>query len=102
MKIETEYSINNLLQHKFDTKNNDQIAILEVIEVHTVTCSAGTQNFYNCRPIVINFNTFSRASKPSVNHTNGNDSTYIKYREDELIEAKQEYIDIILGKVKED
>lgn len=106
MKIETKFDINNLVQHKFNKctslENGDVVCAYEVMDITTNTCYAGTQIFYDLRPIHKIFFTSGYADKKKTSIDIGTGYTkfqngWIRYREDELIAAKQSDIDLILG-----
>ena len=108
MKIETKFDVNNLVVSKYQrnviaSEKNDSLCCLEVIEVKTGTCMAGTQVFYVCRPIhgitekefidgkmVKKFVDFNMAFTSS--------GEYCTCREDELVAAPDDVIDLVLGK----
>ncbi len=105
MKIETKFDINNLVKRKFDSDYNHSKCCLEVMEVITQTCYAGTQVFYLCRSIILN-KEFEHEYKKDGNFKwvichgvsqEENTLAWRKYREDELIEAPIGLIDIILN-----
>lgn len=104
MKIETKFDINNLIQHKFDNEAAENHIVLEILDIHTDTCYAGTQIFYYVRPIILKKNFGGRGmndlkwSTSSSVGANGRDTGVVRYREDELIECDQKWIDIILNK----
>ncbi len=108
MKIETKFDINNLIAHKFQQGGNI-MNIMEVMEIETVTCYAGTQNFYICRLLVLEKvfkNSYSNEGKFRwrIAHSIGKEdfaSGWKKYREDEMIEAPQELIEIVMGNITE-
>lgn len=110
MEIKTQFDIHNLVQRKFDTGSKSVTTLLEVMDIKTETCIAGTQVFYATRPISIvkEYNdkwNDEKGFELRVMHgfTNEKLNTLTNlpiYREDELITAKQEYIDIILGNNK--
>lgn len=109
MKIETKFDVNNLVVSKY--KRNpisaksmyESVCCYEVIDIQTGTCMAGTQVFYDLRTIhgimteteyvdgkkVTKFTDFAIGSSSK--------SEYIRIREDELIEAPQDVIDMVLG-----
>lgn len=108
MKIETKFDINNLVVHKFqrnplETKSKtDLLCCFEVIDINTGTCMAGTQIFYDVRVIhgiksteyvdgekKITWKDFSASSNSK--------GEYIRMREDELVAAPKELVDLILG-----
>ena len=108
MKIETKFDVNNLVVSKYQRNpiaaksKNDLVCCFEVIDVNTGTCMAGTQVFYVCRSIhgiadtdyvdgkrVTTYKDFSIGTTPK--------GEYTTFREDELIGAPQEVIDLVLG-----
>lgn len=106
MEIKTKFNVNNLAKRKFDTDSKNYREALEVMEIISQTCYAGTQVFYLCKPIVCKkeFNErwkedgeFKWVVGHGVSQTD-DQTAWRKYREDELIEAPQELVDIILGK----
>lgn len=104
MNIETKFEVNNLLLHKFTNTKNANITALEVIFVNTETCSAGTQVFYMCRPILVmtkkDWEEGKAIFKKIVEHAVGQrdfEGCWHKYREDELIAAPQDVIDLVLS-----
>ena len=107
MKIETQFDVNNLVKRKFDTQSRTQMNCLEVMEVISQTCYAGTQVFYLCRPIIAQ-KEFKNQYKEEGEFTwtilhgisqEENKSGWRKYREDELIECPKEEMDVYLGVV---
>jgi len=107
MKLESKFDINNLVQHKFDNRDSDTITCLEIMEVRTETCYAGTQVFYHTRNIVA-MKKYKHDYKKegefiweighSIDKYGNKNISWEKYREDELIACSQENIDIILCK----
>lgn len=106
MKLESKFDINNLVKHKFGREANDCVHCLEIMQVQTETCYAGTQIFYLARAIVA-IKKYEHDYKKEgpfiwtianaiVGESNKN-IAWEKYREDELIECPQEQIDVILG-----
>lgn len=105
MKIETKFDVNNLVKRKFDTNSKNKMSALEVMEVITQTCYAGTQVFYLCKPVIAQKEfkdkwkedgEFSWVIVHGISQEE-NQPGWRKYREDELVEAPKEVIDIILG-----
>lgn len=96
MRIETKFKIRDLLRREYDTPRRESITVLDVMEINSQTCYAGTQVFYTCRPILLN-----RIYKPDgweVSHAIGNEdgsTGWVKYREDELLLCSKEVIDIV-------
>lgn len=105
MKIETKFEINNLVKRKFDSDYENSRCCLEVMEIISQTCYAGTQVFYLCRSIILNKQFEHEYKKEGafkwvILHNvsqEENNLGWRKYREDELIEAPNEIIDIILN-----
>ncbi len=105
MTIETKFDVNNLVKAKFDKGTENHFQLFEVMQVETNTCYAGTQNFYLCRAITAKKKFKDEWSKKGefewlICHGIGSTDFAIgwgKYREDELVEAPKEQIDIILG-----
>lgn len=108
MEIKTKFNVNSLVTGKYQRqplKEKGGMAFLmgfEVIDINTQTCMAGTQVFYVCRGIhgmaetkyeedkkVTKFTDFSAGSTSR--------GEYVTFREDELIEASKEMIDMITG-----
>ena len=108
MKIETKFDVNNLVVSKYQRNpigqksKNDLLCCFEVIDIHTGTCMAGTQVFYDVRAIhgitetdyvdgkrVTTYKDFVAGSTSK--------GEYIRMREDELVEAPKEVIDLVLG-----
>ena len=106
MKIETQFTINNLIKHKFDTGEKAGHTLFEVLGISTDTCYAGTQIFYTCRPILLikiwkdkwkEEGEFDWEVKHGVSGKDGHNALQ-KYREDEIVEAPNELVDIVTGK----
>jgi hypothetical protein len=108
MKIETKFDINNLVVSKYQRNQitqkskNDLLLCFEVIDIKTGTCMAGTQVFYVCRSIHGMTDTNYIEGKRVTTYTDftaGSNSKgeYITFREDEIIEAPKEVIDLVLG-----
>lgn len=97
MKLTTKFEVNDLIKHKYNTPGKDSVAILEVMEIITQTCYAGTQVFYLCRAIILTkeFTGFNKEDdrKWVVGHSISKDSNKIsweRYREDELISINKD------------
>jgi hypothetical protein len=112
MEIKTAFGINDLVQFKYQRKPSSQkgitIPAYEVIEIQTVTCSAGTQNFYRCRPISVHYETVwgeptgEEGKLPprtkilkDVGFARIGDHDYVKFREDEIKPCPKEVADQI-------
>lgn len=105
MRIETKFDVNNFAVRKFDTNAKDVIQVLEVMEVISQTCYAGTQVFYLCKPVIAQKKYENDWKKDGeftwvIGHginKDDNSTGWKKYREDELIEAPKEHVDLILN-----
>lgn len=108
MKIETKFDVNNLVVSKYQRNpiaqksKHDLLCCFEVIDIHTGTCMAGTQVFYDLRTIhgmtethYVDGNKVTKFTDFSVGSNSKGE--YIRMREDELIEAPKEVIDMVLG-----
>lgn len=96
MTISTKFDVHNLVKRKFD-REDQNINMLEVMEVISQSCYAATQVFYLCK--IIRAHRF-RDQPWKIEHGIGRDDNatgWRKYREDELIEATKQEIDIVLG-----
>lgn len=97
MTITSLYEMNQILIRKF-TKNNNKLVAFEVLQIESSTCSAGTQIFYFCRPIIITKEPFSKEEKWNVNFgvgKTGGELGWEKLREDELLPAPANITDIL-------
>lgn len=108
MEIKAKFEINDLTKAKYDTAHKGQTILLEIMFINTETCSAGTQIFYTCRVIVIMKEFKHSYSKEGaytwevahgINNKQDNATGYQKYREDELIPATSDLLDIVHGVV---
>ena len=100
MNIETRFNINQIVKPKFDRHGRAGLLLLEVKEIKSIVCSAGPQNFYKARLLVVK----REYKKPfdeegpfewTVAHIDG-EMGWKEYREDELIECTDEEIKIII------
>ena len=94
MNIKTKFSVSDFAKRKYDQQLKDQFQILEVMQIHSETCYAGTQVFYLCRML------FAKKEKSyvanpgeevqwAISHSIGKEehsTGWLKYREDELVE----------------
>lgn len=53
MELKSKFNVNDLLVRKYDKGSEELKMALEVLEIHSQTCYAGTQFFYQCRIIVL-------------------------------------------------
>ena len=109
MVIKTKFNINDLVFSKYQRNpitnidNPEAILCFEVIDINTGTCMAGTQIFYVCRTIhghsssewiegkkVIKFKDYCIGSNSK--------GEYQTLREDEIVKAPKEVIDLLLNK----
>ena len=102
MKIETKYSVGDIVKHQFQTPSERFMHGLEVLELQSQTCYAGTQVFYLCRHIV--FHKMNDKWKDateihwSIAHEYGssdNQTGYRKYREDELTVLDEGFLSLL-------
>jgi hypothetical protein len=94
MEIKTKFQVNDIVNHKFANLSNsfnDVIVVFEVLGVLTDTCSAGTQIFYICRPLLLMHKgvwnkDMSKKTYKFVNvEPKGKESDKARFREDELV-----------------
>lgn len=102
MEIETKFNVNDLTQRKYD-RTSSVIAILEIMEIQSITCYSLTQIFYHCRVIMMKSVFKEVKGKETVyewivERTIDRDNNYPKFREDELIPCSDKYKKIVLGK----
>jgi hypothetical protein len=102
MNIETKFAVGDLVSIKYKRKSNLHSQIMIVMEIHTNTCYAGTQAFYLCRLYTTAMHNIGENMPPTILtlHSVGdkaNDIGWNKYREDELVNASQDEIDILKG-----
>ncbi len=109
LQIKTKFSVNDLVISKYqkirvgEKEKNISLCCFEIIEIHTVTCMAGTQVFYDVRAIHglthVDYIEGKREQK-FVDFSIGSNSRgeYSKVREDEIVEAPKEITELILNK----
>lgn len=95
MNIKSKYEINELVKHKF-SYDEHSITALEIMEVSTVTCYAGTQIFYNCRPIIAKRHKDNPEKWEVFYAVHRGEDAYDRLREDELSFLDEESKSIIL------
>ena len=103
MKTETKFNIYDLVNRKYERNAKNKLSGMEIMEVFTQTCYAGTQVTYLCRALYCmkefghsykeegEFNWIIVHGTSKEEHTTG----WKKYREDELVPAKKEFIDAV-------
>jgi hypothetical protein len=96
MTIEPKFKLNEIVLHKFmrGSTNEKQAFALEVLYIHTETCSAGTQIFYSCRMFFATREWSAKKEILDIGFTTP-EPTSCKLREDELKSAPQSLIDIL-------
>jgi hypothetical protein len=109
MKIETKFSVGDLVQHKFQRENDlastderarvsDLISFYEVMDIQATTCYAGTQVVYYVRAFnKLVFDVRGKEEKIfdfSPAHTR----EPIKLREDELKECQKDIVELLRKK----
>src|SRR5262245_56378563 len=104
IQINPQFDINNLLITKYHNHNKNKIICFEVMEVQTQTCSAGTQIFYLCRLLIAEklFRSEEWTVGIGMSGPHGEESGLKKFREDELVQAPDEVIYILLGTEKKE
>ncbi len=110
LNIEVEFRVNELVVTKYSSTEGNilnprdgAMLCLEVMEIRTETCYAGTQVFYVCRSIhghtvteyvdgerKVTYNDFQRGMNSR--------GEYNSYREDELKPASSEVVELITSK----
>lgn len=97
MEIKTKFNVHDLLVHKYDMDKINSVIALEVLQIKTESCYAGTQVFYDCRAIIANKS--SKDDRWHIGHSvilsEDNKTGWKKYREDELLPASKETINLL-------
>lgn len=98
MNITTRFNVNDLVQSKFQLPGS--MDFMEVIEISSVTCSAGTQNYYIVRAYKPKYKFRFTTKEGIMGEENqverfdmasrGEHVEYAKIREDELMPAAKE------------
>lgn len=95
--IETKFQINDLCKRKMDVDTEEKITLMQVMEIDTNTCYAGTQVFYKCRILFL-----SKTRDPEkpwrIGHSVSKDPKQMgweTYREDELKKAPTSIVGLI-------
>lgn len=91
MNITTRFNVNDLIQSKFQLPGS--LDFMEVMEIQSVTCSAGTQNYYIVRAYKAKFvwpGNEEKVVKGFEIASRGEHVEYAKLREDELMPAAKE------------
>jgi hypothetical protein len=102
MTITPKYAVNQIVRHKFSkTHKNDKGCIaMEVLYIHTETCSAGTQIFYNVRLFyTVTEGYGDKKLVTDIAYSTDEHARGLRFREDELIECPQEVIDVLVTRV---
>lgn len=105
MEIKTKFDVGAITERKYNSSNEGYYA-LEVMEISSQTCYAGTQVFYHCRQLIITKTpNWRRKEDETVKEWNiahgvnkqhtSNTVAWEKYREDELIEASAKILEIL-------
>lgn len=110
MNIETKFNVGDIAALLFNTKGHSEFVAMQIMEIAAQVCYTTTQVFYLCRPIITH-KKFKHPYSDNLEYrkdfewivNRGNASKddmqlgWAKFREDELIPATQEQIDIIKG-----
>lgn len=111
MTIEPKFKINDLVTHKFRRPphgKKEVFSFYEVIEIQSVTCSAGTQIFYDCRGFYyLNTDKWGTKDETSkleiydigVSLRDDKHLALFKFREDELVQLPKNEFDFVTGAV---
>ena len=102
MTVTTKFDVDSLATMKYDRGTDDMFQVLEIKEVLAQICYGGVQIFYDCRTIVgrKEYKGFKKEGDFQwlVGHSLSKEDSktgWKRYREDELIAAPQEHIDIL-------
>lgn len=102
MTIETKFKVGDLVHYKFyvptktQKKNADIVIAHEIIEIKSVTCMAGTQTFYQTRPIHA-IKLFDDEPAMYLPGHMRDGAEYQSFREDELKECSDVVKNLIIG-----
>ena len=109
MNTKTAFEINSIVRHKFGKEktkfNTRTITRYEVLYINTETCSAGTQIFYRCRPILITESKDYEDKTQVIHDVHVADVTPVNraggqgeclFREDELLPCDEAMLKIIM------
>ena len=90
--IKTKFEIGDLIRYKYQSDPKDRMVAMEVIEITSVTCIAGTQVFYKVRELGAEkeFEGFGSDRKhigwsAGTMKTSAGTVDYRSFREDELV-----------------
>jgi len=107
MEIKTKFNVHDLVNRKYDAPGLDTVVAHEVMEITIQVCYAAIQVFYSLKFIQCIKKTqgFGEDKKSYyiIGHGIGredNSTGWKKYREDELVSADKETINIITNKIK--
>jgi hypothetical protein len=105
MKIETKFDVNGLVVSKYHRgldENESLSGVLccfEVLDIKTTTCMAGTQVHYVCRAIYkhsrAKYINGERVLNTAFYPSGTSNGEYVTFREDELVAAPKEIVDLI-------
>lgn len=110
MIIQTKFNVNDLIVSKYQrnpisqTSEIESVYCFEIIDINTGTCMAGTQVFYVCRSIhgILSIDYIDGKKVKSYKDFligSGAKGEYTTLREDEIVVAPKEVIDLVLGKI---
>jgi len=104
MKNEPKHSVGDYLIMKLETSTDHPVlSILNVQEILTQTCIAGTQIFYDCRVLNISREIDLYSETKDIrsytyrvsHHTKVSNQGHFRYREDEVVTITKEHKEII-------
>jgi ribosomal protein L3 len=102
METKTKFNVGDLVQEVYQRADENSKGALRVMEITAQCCYAGIQVFYSVRPLVAQRRHLGYGSDKKeyweVGHgvsKQDNSLGWQKYREDELVFADQETVDII-------
>jgi hypothetical protein len=105
MKIETKFKVGDLIKRIYDSQADDKEIILQIMEIITQTCYAGTQVLYDCKYIHLSKRFKERFEQKGeywvIGHGMGNADRalgWARFREDEVCEISKEVRNIITSK----
>ena len=84
MTIKPKYKVGDILRKETDQDSSSAISRLQVIEIVTQTCYAGTQIFYKCRNLSLHKREYQEKWMAS-HHISKDQSFTSRYSEPELV-----------------